>query len=393
MISREAGGLSKKNFPQSGIIPIFTQTASRVRSKLRTYRTGIDWGTKAIKIVTAHKAYASVSDSFFLPQSTEKIHPRKTRIKTRFFSKDWIQEKIRNFRAAGIHVISDYAVSLDEKDHAEFLKEIVQRKSFAPFNTALSVDGPFTLLRTVDLPVMTKNALRESFKYELTKYIPFSADEVYYDFSVLPSSKGPTMKVLLAVVKKDFLDEKLNILSRAGIYPRTITLAPVVLNNLFAKVYETEKDTIALIDMGFSSWVINVISSGTLLLSREIKKASDDIFRIFSVRIGSEIKNFADLSLCEKISPELILETIPEAVEGIRLSLDYLETRENIAIRKILLSGGFSMCKNFASAFAAALGIEVSALRILDKLPCEEQTRAQLDPHEGDYMIAMGLAV
>ncbi|HEC69994.1 MAG TPA: hypothetical protein ENI31_06915 [Candidatus Omnitrophica bacterium] len=312
-------------------------------------KVSIDWGSSALKIVSGYK----FKDSYF---------------------------------------ITDFLYQNLQENFSEALSKFSRGKSFLLPDIILSLDGPSTLVRVVDFPRMDKKMIRQSLSYELSKYIPFSAEEVYFDFSILNNTetRSESFKLLIVSAKKDFVEEKIRILEEAGLIPLKITLSPIVLSNAFLKFFPQEGYPAGLLDLGYSSSLITVVYKDNIHLSRQIKKGAKDILESLSNVLGKPINNFRDLVAVQRdISLELLSEVCSDLIEEIKLSLDYLETKENLAVKKIYSTGGLTACKGIEEFLARGLGIEVCPFNLLKYFKCKDSIKKDLEELKGNFSVAI----
>ena len=312
-------------------------------------KISIDWGSSALKIVSGYK------------------------FKESYFITDFVYQEI-------------------QENLPQLLSRVWQARGFFFSNIILCLDGPSTLVRVIDFPRMDKRMIRQSLSYELSKYIPFSAEEVYFDFYILNNLKANSenFQLLIASAKKDFVEGKMKILEEAGVIPSKITLSPISLSNAFLKFFPQEDYPVGLLNLGFSSSLITVVYKNNICLSREIRKGAKDILERVSNILGLAINNFEDLVKREgEINSQLISEVCSDLTEELRLSLDYLETRENIAVKKIYSTGGLTTCRGIDEILSKSLGIEVVPFNILRFFKCKETLKKDLEKIEGNFSVAV----
>ena len=117
------------------------------------------------------------------------------------------------------------AVKSVEEDQPEFFAVISDDK---------------VLMRTLMLPAATEDSLHQVLRYEMDKHTPFKAEEVYFDATVLDHVAGGTkIRVGLAVVRRQVIDEIVGFLSQRGIALHGVDIAsdsgPVGVNLLPAE--------------------------------------------------------------------------------------------------------------------------------------------------------------
>ena len=93
-----------------------------------------------------------------------------------------------------------------------------------------AVSGRSVIVRYITLPLMSDDELKGALRYEADKYIPFEIDEVTIDGQKLeeldtPSGAEQEMRVLLCAVKKDLIQDHINLIQETGLTPVAIDVA------------------------------------------------------------------------------------------------------------------------------------------------------------------------
>ena len=92
--------------------------------------------------------------------------------------------------------------------HIDQIKAVLDKESAATGNLTLRVnlDNSRVLAKIVTLPASTEENLHEVIKYEMDRYTPFSANDVYFDYRIEDRlAEKDLIKVLLLVVRKEIL--------------------------------------------------------------------------------------------------------------------------------------------------------------------------------------------
>ncbi len=83
------------------------------------------------------------------------------------------------------------------------------------------------LLKLIYLPGAAQENLQQVVGFELDRYTPFNAEQVYYTAVLQGKTEQGQIKVLLIVVPKSILDQQLAWLERLGVQPHRIDYQPV----------------------------------------------------------------------------------------------------------------------------------------------------------------------
>jgi type IV pilus assembly protein PilM len=261
-----------------------------------------------------------------------------------------------------------------EKNKGQGIKsalDLLTKHGLLSKEVRISLKGPDTLIRYIPFPKVDKSNLRESFTYELSKYIPFSPESVYFDIFTLDENYSKDeFLILLAAVKREFIDSLLRGFEEKRAKIAQITLNSLALMNL---LFTTEKleSNLAIIDIGFSSTLLNLIRKDTPYLSRDIKLSGRNLLEKISKakHLDKEEveKILIDRGLEGEFS-EIGEEVFFELSEEIKNSLDYFEMNVGEQIQNIYLTGGISAIKGIEKIMSTSLGLETKIWNFWNRL-------------------------
>ncbi|MDR0310281.1 MAG: hypothetical protein LBJ21_01725, partial [Acidobacteriota bacterium] len=91
---------------------------------------------------------------------------------------------------------------------------------FGRESVVLGVSRKDCVIRHLDLPLEARDNLKEIVRYQVQAFEPTEEDGFYYDYTLLEGAPGQKrLTVLLAMVRKSFLDRQLAMLREFGIRP------------------------------------------------------------------------------------------------------------------------------------------------------------------------------
>lgn len=196
----------------------------------------------------------------------------------------------------------------------EAIKKVFAENNVKPGNVVTAIPSEETMVRYFQMPNIPKQERATAVNFEAKRYIPFRMEEVVSDFQVLPSKTVQnSMDVVYVAVKKNTIEEYINMLNAAGITPMIVESAPFSLMRAFnaAKQLDVKVNT-AIIDINSSSLNINIIRTGVPYIIRDIPisdieaegKSLEPIFE----KILSEIRLSFDFY--EKQFPSEVIDKI-----------------------------------------------------------------------------------
>jgi type IV pilus assembly protein PilM len=298
--------------------------------------------------------------------------------------------------------LGGFCIEQAQLDIEEMLRKTVHAYDVSSVN--VSVTGQQVMIRYIDLPRMTLSELKQALKFEAQKYIPFPVAEVSLDAGILredlPENK---MRVLLAAVKKDFLNQKLKPLTDAGLFVNIVDVDSLALVNAFTYNYGGEdgikNKTVALLNIGSATSNLNILENQQPSLSRDISIAGNNftqrIADVFSLDFKSaeELKTSTDGQKRDKITASLE-PVVSKLAKEVRTSCDYFESRSVTSVEKIFTSGGGSMFPGLPEMLGAELGIEVASWDPLRRITIGEGLDpAKVKAASSHLAVAVGLAL
>lgn len=261
--------------------------------------------------------------------------------------------------------VVDYFIE-KKKDLAVTIKKLWAEKNISTKKVKISVKNPSCLVRYFPFPKMEKKKLKQALFYEMNKFIPFPTDEVYFDFFILEDVSPTQNSVLLAVAKKDFIDNILDVFGKANLRVTEISLDSVCLANLFLNNYGENKETnFCILDIGYNFSTMTILNKGVPFLTRDVKFSAKEVLQIIS-RIKTK-----SLSEIEKqlFSPgdnseflKLTQDSIYNFCKEMKSSFDYFEVNRGELVNKLYLTGGWAAIKGIAKIFTEALDMEAEVL-------------------------------
>jgi len=187
------------------------------------------------------------------------------------------------------------------------IKEFFGRNKISSAALFLGIPREAAILRYVDLPLVVKENLRDSVRYELEKYVPFAPGEVYFDYQVISEDKDSgKLKLLLLAVKQEFINPYVISLQKAsGARLSSIEVSSTAMANFFAMLSGShEPDPYVLIYVREGGIEIDVLRSGFLAHSRAIDEAQWGAD--FHEQVSQSLKMLKE----SLVDPEVPLKTV-----------------------------------------------------------------------------------
>jgi len=300
--------------------------------------------------------------------------------------------------------IEDGAIK-DPEAIAETIRRLFRENRIKEQNIALSIGGYSVIVKNISTQTMPEEELQETIHFEAEQYIPFDINDVNLDFLILgENEKNPNqMDVLLIAVKKEIVDDYVNLIKLARLNPCVIDVDAFALQNIYEINYDIEQENVALIDIGASKTSLNILKDGTSVFIRDVSLGCAQISHRIAATADVPFEEAERIKLgkpSDKILPETLREIEAAVVAGwcseIRRALDFFySTYPEDTISRIVLSGGGAHIREFRYALAVETSVEVEAINPFKAIDVDDELfdAAFLAKTAPQAAICMGLAL
>ena len=293
--------------------------------------------------------------------------------------------------------IEELKFNAEEKDKLSALKRLLKRAKISEKEVNISIEGPSVIIRNIQLPKMSEADLKNAIKYEVEKYIPYNVNEVIVDCQIISEAEN-NMGVLLVAAKKDSINDKIQLVQKAGLCPWVVDIDSFALINAFNLNNEEKNKTIALLNIGSEATSVNIIRGDLLNFTRNIPVGGKRVTEVLA-------ENFkVDLALAEELKrnpgdkkeavDKLCLNAMREMAIEIKSSFDYYESQYEEGVTEIFISGGVAIDENMANFLSENMNLEVKRWSVLDRLILGNKSlRDKISPIQDYFAVATGLAL
>jgi type IV pilus assembly protein PilM len=267
-------------------------------------------------------------------------------------------------------VIVEGAV-MDANRVSEAIKELLVAQKIKTKEVVLSVSGSSVIIKRISIADMTDEELAESIKWEAEQYIPFSIDDVNVDFQKLgPGAAEGQADVLLVAVKKDKINDYVNLVKDAGLEPVVVDVDAFALANMCELNYEIEAGITALLNIGASVMNINILRDGVSIFTRDITVGGNRYTEALQRDAGlsyddaEKIKRNESVDGADRDQLTGIIATVTEDIVGeIQRSFDFFRsTTGSDKVSRVLLSGGCAKISQFTKVLSERLEMPVDII-------------------------------
>jgi type IV pilus assembly protein PilM len=234
----------------------------------------------------------------------------------------------------------------------EQLRAIVKALEPKTKQLTLAIGSSDSILRTAEMPVLPINDMRQMLRLNAKYYLQQDLNDYVFDCWIVPvrgrqadpaRSAPGKFKTWVGGARRDWLTNVEGGIKAAGLIPDQVTLTVLgPINALeLAQPQTFEKEVTALVDLGFKTSTVSIVSEGELCLSRAVEIGGD--------RLTAGLAEAMAITYAEA---EGIKIGMPQEVEAhlqpllaplgreLRASIDFFEHQQDKTVSQVLVCGG-----------------------------------------------------
>ena len=301
------------------------------------------------------------------------------------------------------HAVED-GVIVDEELMADALQRMALKNGFAGSQAVAALGGRSLFIREVFFPRMSEKEMREAIRWDLEKYVPFSPDQLYFDFWVVgPGATEVEVRVLLVAAPKDVVDALTRVVSKAGLKLVAIDIEPLAIQRTLPDTADC-----MVIDSGAAVSQVTLFQKHSPVFTRNIPIGGNQFTE--TVMEGMEIgRDEAELikhgngSLLEEPGGVDATQSVAGQIDRVvndlatevRRTLEYYQVQNRtVSISNVFITGGGSKMENLPEKLSAILELPVMLHDPLQGMEISSSFNRQYLRGVGPQMaVAVGLAL
>lgn len=260
---------------------------------------------------------------------------------------------------------------------SESIKKAISSIPFAVPKVNIGLSGPGVIIRYINLPKMNKDELRGALQFEAEKHIPFSVKDVFLDAHILSEAANNQMFVLLAAVKKELVQQSMQLMQTLGLEINIIDISTIALINTFLACQQTGNvkqneagKSAGILDIGLKFSSLSIIEGQTPRLSRDI-----------SVGTKAFLTGNKDA-------------LISNLIDEIHRSFDFYESQSGRSLEAIYLSGEGSKESGLEQTLGQSLSLPIKFWDPITNFNIDPKVnKEQLNSQAHTIALPLGLAL
>ena len=262
-----------------------------------------------------------------------------------------------------------------------------------------AVGGHDVIIKKIEMDRMKESDAREVIRWEAEQHVPFDIKSVELDFQVLnPLEEGLQMEVILVAAKKELVDNRIALLSDAGLSASVIDVDAFALHNAFERNYpEAMEGIVALVNVGHEVTNVNILEDGVPILTRDIPFGSRRVREDLQRERGLTAEQAEDVVQGREELEDLsrvVGQSADLVAVGIERASAFLMTRQSgEGLGKIYLSGGGSRIPGMTDALAERMNVGTHRVNPFERTPVRPDAALNLNLEEAAPMLLLPLGL
>jgi type IV pilus assembly protein PilM len=337
---------------------------------------------------------SNLAKSLFPPKDIIGIDIGNYAVKVVCFTEDKKALKLKDWGYIPLSIKADVPPEEKKAIISGEIKTYLRKKGIQAKFAATAISGNAVIVRYVKLPKLSRKELALTIGVEAEPFIPFDIKDVNLTYYILNDSTEegePRMDTVLVAAKREAVQDKIDILTGAGLEPLIIDVDSFALETLYERILpKDEKSAVLLLNIGQKVTNLSIVAQGATRVVRDIfiagatfDKAIAKALKTDPASADAAKKNRAVLvsdedkeAAIENFDKEAI--AVSKAASGVLKDL-YTEVSRSIdfylsqgvdhSISKIIVSGGMSNLGNITRFLAAEFKVPVELANPLAFLP------------------------
>jgi type IV pilus assembly protein PilM len=285
---------------------------------------------------------------------------------------------------------------------ADAIRGLMQSAGIKTKQVVIAVGGRDVIIKKIAMERVKEAEARQLIRWEAEQHVPFDMENVELDFQILdPDAEGLQMNVLLVAAKRELVENKMALLTQAGLQPSIIDVDAFALHNAFQLNHpDAMHGVVGLVNIGHETTNVNIMEDGVPVLTRDLplgtRRFREDLQRERGLSAEEADRLLQGFERSEVLEP--FLETRGEELAvGIERAAAFLQSASRSAggLGRLYTTGGGSRIPGLNRVLADRLRLPVQQANPIERLQVAEDVLSTLNPDEVGplLMLPIGLAL
>lgn len=318
---------------------------------------------------------------------------------------DHSAEEPRLLRIASLPLVADAIVEgeiIDPPLVVDTIQAVMQTLGGGGRSVVTAVGGRDVIVKKIQMDRMPESDAREVIRWEAEQYVPFEMSNVQLDFQILdPEAAGLQMSVLLVAAKRDLIDQRMMLLSDAGLAAEVVDVDAFAIFNAFEYNYPAASRGIsALVNVGHEIATVIVYQEGVPLVTRDVpfgsKQLREELRRMHGLSADEAEVVVQGNTARDPNIDRLLYERGSELALAVERATAFLGLDGGTAhLGAVYLSGGGARIPRLQDAISDRLRVRIEIVNPLQRLDVAPEAMADVPAEDSApmWMLPIGLAL
>lgn len=318
---------------------------------------------------------------------------------------DHSADEPRLMRIASLPLVADAIVEgeiMDPPLVVDTIQAVMQTLGGSGRSVVTAVGGRDVIVKKIQMDRMAESDAREVIRWEAEQYVPFEMSNVQLDFQILdPEASGLQMNVLLVAAKRELVDQRMMLLSDAGLSTVVVDVDAFAIFNAFEYNYPAASSGVsALVNVGHEIATAIVYQDGVPLVTRDIpfgsKQLREELRRMHGLSATEAEALVQGTASRDQNIDRLFYERGADLALAIERATAFLGVDGGSAhLAAVHLSGGGARIPRLQDAISDRLRVRIETVNPLQRLDVAPEAMADLPAEEVApmWMLPVGLAL
>jgi type IV pilus assembly protein PilM len=248
---------------------------------------------------------------------------------------------------------------LDPDSLKEEIINHLQDRRFKTKNAVFTIASTKTIMRELVLPYAPQNKIEAMVPFELAKHLPITVEDYiikYMPLEVFIENKVKNIRLMTVALPKFMVKKYLELCHGIALNPLALTIHMAGASKILqhSKKKDNTQETLALLDLGYSSINCSIIQNGKLVFNR---------------LVSINKKDFSDMEKEQSMDDQKVVAVIDKWIDEIKkVSRFYISLKNGNRIDQVILFGGGAAINNIANYMAEKLERPVHVLRGVNRI-------------------------
>lgn len=281
------------------------------------------------------------------------------------------------------------------------LGAFVNQYDLSKARIAVSVPGHAAFARFAKLPPVEPKQIPKIVRFEAEQQIPFSLEEVEWDFQTFRSPDSPDVEVGIFAATKERIRQQLQLYDDFGIVPDIVTLSPIAAYNAMAYdlVFDERTPGTVIVDVGTTSTDLIIAEAGRVWVRTFPlggHNFTQEIVDKFSVSYpkAEKIKREVHKSKSARHVLQALRPIFSDLGQEIQRSIGYYQSLHSDSdLQRVIGLGSTFELQGIRKALQQQVQLTVYTVEEFKLAKLEGVDEASLGQNAGQLMTAYGLAL